>query len=167
MVDAPVLFFAPFVSSVLRINQSAVAEGSRLRLGPYHGLMDQALAELLTLIGFDPDRRESVVVLAESHMTGQRTVSHGEPLRMTAQLIDCDDDRVHLYVELRHATDGWLAAHGECLFAHVDVRSSEPVRFPDRIIGNLIVMRAAHARLSRPKDLGRVIRLQSRSTRLN
>jgi len=100
-------------------------------------------------------------------LTGGRHLGAGDSVRLTAQLIDCDNDRLHLYVELRHATEGWLAASGECLFAHVDLRSDEPVRFPDPIIGNLIVMRAAHARLPRPKDLGRVIRLHGQSARLN
>jgi acyl-CoA thioester hydrolase len=169
MADTPVLFFAPFVSSVLRIEDNGRL-GGRWGLGQYHSLIDGALSELLTLIGFDQgyrDSRQSFLALVESHLTCQRPVSPGERLRVTAQLIDCDEERVHLYVELRHATEGWLAVSGECLFAHVDLHSDEPVRFPDPIIGNLMVMRAAHARLPHPQNLGRVIRLQSQSARLN
>jgi acyl-CoA thioester hydrolase len=122
------------------------------------------------VIGFDPHYRnsqQSWVALVESHMACQRKLSPNDSVRLTAQLIDCDEDRVHLYVELRHATEGWLAVNGEYLFAHVDLRSERPVRFPDPIVGNLLVMRAAHARLPRPKDLGRVIGLQAQSARLN
>jgi acyl-CoA thioester hydrolase len=169
-VDAPVLFFAPFVSSVLRIERAWASPGDRLGRGQCVSLVDRALAELLELIGFDEDyraERHSFVVLTESHFTYRRKVSDVQHVRLTAQLIDYDDQKMHLYVELRHAAEGWLMASGECLFVHVDLRSDEPVLFPDPIIRNLIVMQAAHARLPRPTDLGRAIGLHPQPARLN
>lgn len=169
MADAPVLFFAPFVSSVLQIVPNSLGETGSLGPNQYQAFIDQALAELLNVIGFNPKyraTRQSFVVLAENHLTYRRKLGGGDRVRLTAQLIDCDDERIHLYTELRHAIDGWLAVSGECLFVHVDLRSDESVRFPEAIIHNLIVMRAAHARLPRPNHLGQTIDLQPQVARL-
>jgi acyl-CoA thioester hydrolase len=166
-VDAPVLFFAPFVSSVLRVERLGTAD---IGSAHCHRLVDRALAELLELIGCDADyraARDAGVVLIESHFNYQRKVTETLQFRLTAQLIDCDDHRIYLYVELRHAADGWLAANGECVLRHVDRRSDAAIPFPDAMARNLIVMRAAHARLPRPADLGRAISLFAQPARLN
>jgi acyl-CoA thioester hydrolase len=80
MADAPVLFFAPFVSSILRMDRGLASEGNASGLGQYHALMEEALVELLTVIGFDRNYRDvqqSFVALVESHVTCQRNVSQG------------------------------------------------------------------------------------------
>jgi acyl-CoA thioester hydrolase len=166
-VDAPVLFFAPFVSSVLRVERIGTAD---IGSAQCHSVVDRALAELLELIGFDANyraERDAGVVLIESHFNYRRQLADTLQFRLTAQLIDCDDHRIYLYLELRHAADGWLAANGECLFRHVGHRTDGPVPFPDAIMRNLIVMLAAHARLPRPADLGRAIGLFPQPARLN
>jgi acyl-CoA thioester hydrolase len=78
-------------------------------------------------------------------------------VRVTLQLVDFDEKRIHYYLEIRHATEGWVAASMEGLSLHVDMETRKVCPFPDDIAANLAVMRTTHARLSRPPALGRTI----------
>ena len=86
-------------------------------------------------------------------------------MRVTVQLLDFDEKRLHYYVEIRHAEEGWVAATFEGLSLHIDMSTRKTCPFPDDIRDNLSVMRAAHSRLRRPNDLGRVIGVPSRTER--
>jgi acyl-CoA thioester hydrolase len=81
---------------------------------------------------------------------------------VTLQLIDHDEKRLHFYQEMRHATEGWVAATCENLSLHVDMATRKVSPFPTRIHDNLTVMKAAHGRLARPAALGRVIGIPRR-----
>jgi acyl-CoA thioester hydrolase len=65
-------------------------------------------------------------------------------------------------MELRHASKSWIAASCEHLALHVDMETRKVTPFPDDILRNLAVMKAAHARLARPSSLGRVIGVPGR-----
>ena len=81
---------------------------------------------------------------------------------MTLQLIDFDEKRLHFYMEIRHATEGWVSATSENLALHVDMQDRKVRPFPDDILANLSVMKAAHCRLARPQALGRMIGIPGR-----
>jgi len=87
-------------------------------------------------------------------------------IRVTVQLLDFDEKRLHYYAEIRHAEEGWVAATFEGLCLHVDMATRKTCPFPDDIRDNLAVMRATHSRLSRPGNLGRVISVPSRTEQL-
>ena len=78
----------------------------------------------------------------------------GERVRVTIQLIAYDEKRLHFYQEAHHAAEGWVAATCENLSLHVDMTTRKVTPFPDDILGNLAVMKAAHARLKPPKRWG-------------
>jgi acyl-CoA thioester hydrolase len=83
-------------------------------------------------------------------------------VRVTVQLIDFDEKRLHYYMEIRHVEEGWVAATSEGLSLHMDMASRKPAPFPADIRDNLVVMRAAHSRLNRPTALGRTIGVPSK-----
>jgi acyl-CoA thioester hydrolase len=94
---------------------------------------------------------------AEVHTFYMRELTLGDTVRVTLQLIDFDEKRLHFYMEIRHAREGWVAATSENLALHVDMATRKVRPFPDDILTNLTVMKATHARLARPSGLGRVI----------
>ena len=106
---------------------------------------------------------------AKRHITPRRSIrftsascTANDPVRTTLQLIDYDEKRLHFYLEIRHAGEGWVAATCEQLALHVNSATRKVSPFPDDILANLSVMKAAHARLARPKDLSRVIGIPGR-----
>ena len=50
---------------------------------------------------------------AEFHTLYKRELKAHDPVRVTLQLLDFDEKRLHFYMELRHAREGWIAATTE------------------------------------------------------
>lgn len=161
----PIFFFAPFVSSAMRIEPQWIDYNGHLNMAFYHVLFDRAVEEAFGLVGLGPDYVEdqkASYFAAEIHTVYKRELKLDDVVRVTLQLIDCDEKRIHYYLEIRHATEGWVAASSENLSLHVDMASRKVIPFPPEIQRNLAVMRAAHARLPRPGALARVIGIPGR-----
>lgn len=163
---APIFFFAPFVSSTMRIEPSWIDYNGHMNMAYYHVLFDRAVEEGFSVVGLGQDyveERKASYFAAEVHVLYRRELKRGDSVRVTLQLIDFDEKRIHFYLEIRHAKEGWVAATSENLALHVDMESRKVQTFPNDILDNLSVMKAAHARLARPQALGRVIGLPSKT----
>lgn len=161
----PVFFFAPFVSSTIRIEPAWIDYNGHVNMAYYHVLFDRAVEEGFNLVGLGSDyleRRQASYFAAEVHTLYRRELTIRDAVRITLQLIDFDEKRLHFYMEIRHATEGWVAATSENLALHVDIKTRKVTPFPDDIARNLAVMKAAHSRLARPTVLGRVIAIPER-----
>ena len=159
---APIFFFAPFVSSPMRVEPGWIDYNGHLNMAYYHVLFDRALDEALEVVGFGPayvEEREASIFTAETHTLYRRELTLEDTVRITVQLIDFDEKRFHLYSEIRHAEEGWVSATCENLTLHVDMTTRKVTPFPGDILVNLAVMRAAHNPLTKPPVLGRVIGL--------
>ena len=84
-------------------------------------------------------------------------------MRITAQLIAFDDKRLHYYLEMRHANEGWLAATSENLSLHVDMVHRKVTPFPADILANIALMKAAHSMMPLPATIGRIIGMPRKS----
>ncbi len=169
LANAPALFFAPFVSSTMRVEPQWMDYNGHLNMAYYNVLLDRAVDEAFGLIGLDQDyleKRSASYFLAECHVRYRRELSTGDLVRVTVQLIDVDEKRLHYYMELRHAAEGWLSATSENLSLHVDLATRKVAPFPADILANLAFMKASHARLPRPETLGRVIGMPRRGDRV-
>ena len=161
----PIFFFAPFVSSTMRVEPSWIDYNGHMNMAYYHVLFDRAVDEAFGAVGLGPDyveERGASFFAAEIHTLYKRELTAPDRVRATLQLIDHDEKRLHYYLEIRHAADAFVAATSENLSLHVDLRSKRVVPFPDDILANLAVMKATHARLPRPSALGRIIGLPRR-----
>jgi acyl-CoA thioester hydrolase len=161
--DAPVLFFAPFVSSTMRVDSGWIDYNGHLNMAYYHVLFDRAVDEAFGLVGLGPDymaERHASFFAAESHIVYKRELQEGDAVRVTLQLVDFDEKRLHYFMELRHAHEGWLSATAENLSLHVDMTSRKVTPFPADILANLALMKAAHARMPHPENLGRRIEMR-------
>lgn len=157
---APALFFAPYVSSAMRVEPGWIDYNGHLNMAFYNVLFDRAVDELFALIGLGPDylrQEEASSFVAEVHVRYLRELMANDPVRVTAHLIDFDDKRLHYFLELRHAEEGWLSATTENLSLHVDMGTRKVTPFPADILTNLALLKAAHAGLKRPDVLGRAI----------
>jgi acyl-CoA thioester hydrolase len=159
---APIFFFAPFVSSTMRVEPAWIDYNGHMNMAFYHVLFDRAVDEGFGLVGLGPayvrDRKASYFAV-ELHTIHKRELTLDDPVRITLQLIDFDDKRLHFYLEIRHAAEGWVSACCEQLALHVDLLNRKVTPFPEDILAGLGVMRAAHSRLARPAALGRTIRV--------
>ena len=167
MLDRPEpLFFAPFVSSPMRVEKQWIDYNGHLNMAYYNVLFDRAVDEAYELIGIGYDylkTRNHSTFTAEAHVRYLREVREDDLVRVTFQLIDFDAKRIHYFEQLFHAEEGWLSATSENMTLHVDMVAKKVARFPDSIMRSLAAMKAAHDRLPRPEGLGRRIAMPGRS----
>jgi acyl-CoA thioester hydrolase len=156
----PAFFFAPFVSSTMRVEPGWIDYNGHMNMAYYVVLFDRALDQAFGVAGLGPDyveTRRLSYFTAETHTVYRRELSVEDAVRVTLQLVAYDEKRLRTYLEIRHATEGWVAATCEILALHVDMDARRVTPFPEDILANLAAMKAAHARLSRPEGLGRGI----------
>lgn len=159
-IRAPALFFAPFVSSAMRVEPQWIDYNGHLNMAYYHVLFDRAVDEVLSLMGLDRDyleTRHASTFAAECHVLYKRELTESDMVRVTAQLVAFDDKRLHYYMEMRHANEGWLAATSENMSLHVDMTTRRVTPFPADILANIALMKAAHSMMPLPATIGRII----------
>lgn len=159
------LFFAPFVSSVMRVEPDWIDYNGHLNMAYYHVLFDRAFDEALRLIGADPEyvrRERRSYFTAEAHVRYLRELHADDPVRVTVQLLGHDAKRVHYFEQLFHATEGWMAATLECMALHVDMESKKTAPAPQPVADRLADMRASHSLLPIPEAAGRRIEMLAR-----
>ncbi|MGL5117334.1 MAG: acyl-CoA thioesterase [Beijerinckiaceae bacterium] len=128
-----------------------------LNMAYYHVLFDRAMDEAFGLCGLDQayvDERDASYFTLESRVSYRRELRQSDPIRATVQLVHLDDKRIHCWMEIRHATDGWLSASCECLSIHVDMKTRRAAALPPDIAASLGAMLEAHALMPRPDGLG-------------
>jgi acyl-CoA thioester hydrolase len=159
-VDLEPLFFAPFVSSVMRVEPQWIDYNGHLNMAYYHVLFDRCVDEAYTLVGIGQDyvhNRGRSLFTAEAHVRYLRELTLDDPVRATFQLLDFDRKRIHFFQQLFHGTEGWVSATCENMSLHVDLDSRKTAPFPDDAAQRLARMKAAHARLPLPEASGRRI----------
>jgi acyl-CoA thioester hydrolase len=166
-IRAPALFFAPFVSSGMRVEPQWIDYNGHLNMAYYHVLFDRAVDEVFSLVGLDRDyleTRHASTFAAECHILYKRELTESDVVRVTAQLVAFDEKRLHYYLEMRHANEGWLAATSENLSLHVDMHSRKVTPFPADILANIALMKAAHSMMPLPATIGRIIGMPRKTT---
>jgi acyl-CoA thioester hydrolase len=158
--DIAPLFFAPFVSSVMRVEPQWIDYNGHLNMAYYNVLFDRAVDETYELIGVGTDyvaKRRQSIFTAEVHVRYLRELHAGDPVRVTFQLLDYDAKRLHYFEQLFHAEKGWVSATSENLSLHVDMTSKKTAAFPREVTARLAEMKASHALLPVPEAAGRRI----------
>jgi acyl-CoA thioester hydrolase len=153
-------FFAPFVSSVMRVEPAWIDYNGHLNMAYYNVLFDRAVDEAYELLGCGPTYLRKTghsTFTAEAHVRYLRELRQDDPVRVTFQLLGYDAKRVHFFEELRHAEEGWLSATSEDITLHVDMTARKTAPFPDDVLARLARMQAAHAHLPIPDGVGRRI----------
>jgi acyl-CoA thioester hydrolase len=144
----------------MQVEPGWIDYNGHMNMAYYHVLFDRAVDEAFEPIGLGPDyaqTRAGSFFTAEIHTLYRRELSVHQTTRTTVQLIDFDEKRIHYYMELRHALEGWVSATSENLSLHVDIATRKVAPFPDDILANLAAMKAAHGPMARPPSLGRII----------
>jgi acyl-CoA thioester hydrolase len=121
---------------------------------------DQATDTFFDYLGLDAAHREATggtTFAGDIHLTYQREVKRGDPLRITTQLLGFDDKRLRFFQQMYHAEAGFLSATMECLSLYVDLERRRVSVFPAPIRERLAAVFAAHRGLPLPAEAGRVI----------
>ncbi len=127
---------------------------------------DHAVDRLFDLIdlGIDYVRRSnnSSFVL-ETQVGYLQEVVAGDPLRFELQLLDHDAKRLHYFLRMYHAEQGYLAATSEQLSVHVDLDARRSAPMPEAVQGRLARMLQSHNDLPWPDAAGRAIGIRRKA----
>lgn len=158
--DLEPLFFAPFVSSVMKVESQWIDYNGHLNMAYYNVLFDRCTDEAWELLGIGASylkAEKHSTFTAEAHVRYLREIHEGDPVRVTFQMLDYDAKRIHCFQQLFHAVEGWVSATSENMTLHIDMSAKKVAPFPEHVARTLAHMKAAHSRLPRPEAAGRAV----------
>jgi len=159
---------APFVSSIMRLEPQWIDYNGHLNVAYYNVLFDRAVDEFYELIGLGPaylERTGHSTMVVEGHVRYLRELKLEDPARVTVQLLDYDAKRMHLFEELRHATENWISATSENMTLSVNMTAKKVAPFHDSVLRLLEPVKIAHAALPMPGGAGRSVGMSAKSGR--
>lgn len=151
---------APLVAPPMQVREEWIDYNGHMNMAYYNLVFDKAVDALFARLGISEDyvtREQASVFTAEIHVTYARELALGDPIGVTCQLLDFDPKRLHLFLEMHHGEEGYLAATMEQMGIHVSMTTRRAAAMPDWAIARLSALKAAHAALPRPAQVGRVI----------
>jgi acyl-CoA thioester hydrolase len=150
----------PFACAGTVVRPEWIDYNGHMNVGYYHVAFDVAADVFFDFMGLDAAYRErhgATTFALEAHLNFLREVNEGDPLRFEARLLDFDAKRIHFYMEMFHADEGFLAASYESLGAYVSVAQRRTAPMPAALLERLTQVKAAHAALARPWQVGHVM----------
>lgn len=99
----------------------------------------------------------------QNHVAYLAELKQGDPIRVTFQLLDWDTKRVHYFMQMYHATEGFLSATAEQVMMHVSLTTRKSSPFPAEAQAKLAALQAAHRHLPRPETAGASIGIRRKT----
>jgi acyl-CoA thioester hydrolase len=148
----------PFDLHREKVQPAWIDYNGHMNVAYYVLAFDHATDTFFEHIGFGDAYRQAEncsIFVSETHVNYFREVHEDDPLRITTQVLDLDEKRVHLYHRMYHESEGYLAASTELVVVHVDLglRRSSPWR--GELADGLENFLAMHAELDWPERAGK------------
>lgn len=164
----PTQIQAPFVSTGIEVLPEWIDHNGHMNIAYYVVAFDQAVDQVFHQFGFVPEvmrKANASSFTSELHITYQRELMQGDPLRVTTQLLGFDPKRLHFIQCMYHATEGYLAATMEWLLLYVDMTVRRVAVMPESLQRHLARVLEAHRALPIPPEVGRKISLDAKRPR--
>lgn len=95
--------------------------------------------------------------IVETHVNYIREVRLGDPVKVSTQLLGCDEKRFRLFHTLYHAGEEFVSATNEVMGLGFDLHARRIRTFQAHVRDRLEALLAQHARLETPPNAGRAI----------
>lgn len=148
------------ISPVVAIESGWVDYNGHLNQAYYGVIFDRAIDDALGPVGLGPDyikTRNCSYMTVENHTCFIRELMQTDPVRVATRVLDVDDKRLHTFSELRHATEGWIAATVEYMFLHIDMSVRRTSPWPADLRAKLETLKLAGNAAPWPERAGRRI----------
>ena len=156
-------FAAPLPIHTAKVLPSWIDYNGHMNVAYYVLAFDNATDKLCDLldIGVEHLKRDNGSIFTlDLRVNYLREVQEGDPLSFDLQLLDFDAKRMHVFMRMHHATEGYLSATEEFVTLHVDMTSRRAAPFPAMTVAMLEAMKSAHAGLPAPPQVGRGLSLR-------
>ncbi|MFN8495959.1 MAG: thioesterase family protein [Caldilineaceae bacterium] len=131
--------------------------------GYYAVAFSFATDAFMDYIGIDAAYRahtRCTIYTAEMHITYLRELKAQAPLTFTTQLLAFDAKRCHIFHQMFHGTEHYLAATCELMQLHVDQSIGKVAVFPESVMNRLAEIYAVHQHVAIPAQVGHVMRMR-------
>ncbi len=121
---------------------------------------DHATDTFLDHVGIDENYRLATncsVFVSETHVNYLRELREGASLAVTTQVLGLNEKRVHLFHQMYHAEDGYLAASTDIIVVHVDLERRRSVDWSGKPAEKLQQLHVTHRAIPWPEKAGRHI----------
>jgi acyl-CoA thioester hydrolase len=131
----------------------------------YVTAFDQASGAFMRNMGLGRlyvENKLGMTFVLEMHITYDRELREGAPMLFRTQLLDCDAKRVHLFHEMYHAEQNYLAATNETIVMNIDYTTRKSGPFPLQATERLEKVWAVHKTVPKPAKSGRLMGLRKK-----
>jgi acyl-CoA thioester hydrolase len=156
-------FKAPLDLPQIQVQPDWIDYNNHMNAAFFLVAFDKGVDALLDIIGVTRsyiEKQQASTFTLELHTTYLRELRLGDPIRITCQILDFDDKRVHYFFRMYHATENYLSATCEQILMHMDMRSRNSTPFPREILERLTLVSKAHNKLPWPDQAGNVISIR-------
>jgi acyl-CoA thioester hydrolase len=150
----------PLAAHVETVRPEWVDYNGHMNVAYYVLVFDHATDALLDAIGIGEAYRRAEggsFFIAEAHIAYRRELRAGDAMRIEAQILGHDENRLHAFLRMVHAESGELAATYEILGLHVDMTSRRAAPFPASARERIRALAVLHATRPHPAEAGRGI----------
>lgn len=166
MTAATKSYTAPLIAPPMKVIEEWIDYNGHMNMAFYNTVFDKAVDALFIDVGISEDyvtKELASVFTAEIHVTYAQELSLHDPIKVTCQLLDFDAKRIHMFLEMYHAKEGYLAATMEQIGIHVSMESRRSAVMPDWVLAELQALKEAHKDLPIKPQVGRVIGIPKKS----
>jgi acyl-CoA thioester hydrolase len=150
-----------------RVEPAWIDYNGHMNVAYYHLAFDRATDRFLRQVGLGEEyveREKGSMFALEDHLAYLKELREGEPFRVTLQLLDFDDKRLHYFLRMIHGEKGFLAATCEHLSIFVDMRQRRSAEMPPHMKQELERLSEEHRKLPRPEEAGRPMGIARKRT---
>ena len=137
-----------FLSPPMAIEPDWIDYNGHLNMAFYNVLFDRGVDAVWQRLGLGPDYSEArgmTTYIAEFHLRYLRELQLGDRVRVSYQLLDHDEKRMHFY---------------QGLMLHIDQSGPRVAPMPPDILARVEALRAEHRDLPVPETVGKPIGLR-------
>lgn len=120
-----------------------------------------AFMEYIKLDAAGRDKHQYTIFTLETHLCYLLEANENEALQVTAQLIDVDEKRLHIFFQLEN-NEGNLVATSEQMLMGMDTTEGRPAAFPTPVQSVIDELWKEDERKESPKQVGRTIGIRRR-----
>lgn len=156
-------FAAPLPIHEAKVLPAWIDYNGHMNVAYYVLAFDNATDKLCDLldIGIEHLKRDNGSIFTlDLRVNYVQEVKEDDPLRFDVQLLDFDAKRMHVFMRMFHATEGYLSATEEFITLHVDMTTRRSAPFPAKTLTKLGALKTAHAALPTPPHVGRALALK-------
>jgi len=164
----PTAYAAPLVAPPLTVLEEWIDYNGHMNMAFYNVAFDKAVDAMFVDVGISEAyvaRENASVFTAEIHVTYAQELALHDPIRVTCQLLDFDAKRIHLFMQMYHGRETYLAATMEQIGIHVNMHSRRSAPMPAWVLDELARLKSAHAHLPVPPQVGRVMGIPKKAAK--